>query len=146
MGLMRHQVGASSSFSDTGVGQTVNQLENFQSLLNAAPNRSSLLHPLTRSSAMPQSAKFGVPAGGRPPGPNGFRPPAALVPSHNLYSVVISPTEMAAYEASNFKNVKGVYKNCRGIWAAQWTDERGQRHTKYFNPKYYSTESVSAIV
>lgn len=41
--------------------------------------------------------------------------------------------------------VKGVYKNCRGIWAAQWTDERGQRHTKYFNPKFYASESVAKL-
>eukprot|EP01053_Blabericola_migrator_P000701 Blabericola_migrator_1__700@NODE_1174_length_5213_cov_40_985037_g798_i0_p6_GENE_NODE_1174_length_5213_cov_40_985037_g798_i0NODE_1174_length_5213_cov_40_985037_g798_i0_p6_ORF_typecomplete_len135_score10_16AP2/PF00847_20/0_00011_NODE_1174_length_5213_cov_40_985037_g798_i023522756 len=42
----------------------------------------------------------------------------------------------------NWSDVKGVYKNCRGIWAAQWTDERGQRHTKYFNPKFYASEAV----
>jgi hypothetical protein len=71
-------------------------------------------------------------------------------PSHSqntpvLYTSVITSKEMAAYEACNFKDVKGVYKNCRGIWAAQWTDERGQRHTKYFNPKYYPTEAVYYI-
>eukprot|EP00914_Ancora_sagittata_P020930 GHVO01041155.1.p1 GENE.GHVO01041155.1~~GHVO01041155.1.p1 ORF type:complete len:365 (-),score=70.02 GHVO01041155.1:805-1899(-) len=41
----------------------------------------------------------------------------------------------------DFSDVKGVYKNCRGIWAAQWTDEKGQRHTKYFNPKFYASEA-----
>eukprot|EP01054_Gregarina_sp_Poly1_P009752 Gregarina_sp_Poly_1__9751@NODE_620_length_7097_cov_138_674395_g475_i0_p5_GENE_NODE_620_length_7097_cov_138_674395_g475_i0NODE_620_length_7097_cov_138_674395_g475_i0_p5_ORF_typecomplete_len167_score18_04AP2/PF00847_20/2_3e05AP2/PF00847_20/9_2e03_NODE_620_length_7097_cov_138_674395_g475_i044254925 len=45
----------------------------------------------------------------------------------------------------NWAEVKGVYKNCRGIWAAQWTDERGQRHTKYFNPKFYASEATAKL-
>jgi len=43
------------------------------------------------------------------------------------------------------KDIKGVYKNCRGIWAAQWTDDNGQRHTKYFNPKYFTSEESARV-
>eukprot|EP00917_Polyrhabdina_sp_WS-2016_P008298 GHVP01018556.1.p2 GENE.GHVP01018556.1~~GHVP01018556.1.p2 ORF type:complete len:286 (+),score=59.66 GHVP01018556.1:1100-1957(+) len=46
---------------------------------------------------------------------------------------------------ADYSHVKGVYKNCRGIWAAQWTDEKGQRHTKYFNPKFYPTENEARV-
>jgi len=48
-------------------------------------------------------------------------------------------------ESSPYYIFLGVYKNCRGIWAAQWTDAIGQRHTKYFNPKYYTSEESARV-
>lgn len=53
---------------------------------------------------------------------------------------VVTP-ETAIY----FRDIRGVYKNCRGIWAAQWTDEAGRRHTKYFNPKYFVEEEHARV-
>lgn len=127
----------------------LSELEGLQSLLNATsstPISTSNDHPfrVPHPPTISRASKLGVSASGRSPlsAPGGLRGPPGVVPPSALYTAVISPSEMAAHEATNFKNVKGVYKNCRGIWAAQWTDERGQRHTKYFNPKYYATESV----
>lgn len=118
--------------------------------LLASPNRdNSFVSPdsfrAPHSPVVNRSSKFGATGSGRSPIPPGLKGPPGVPPPSSLYTAVISPKEMAQHEATNFKNVKGVYKNCRGIWAAQWTDERGQRHTKYFNPKYYATESVSSM-
>lgn len=125
--------------------QSTRGLESFQSLLSSltclfSPTSSS--SPVVGQSGNRSLSTKNDRSGSAVPASN-MKTPPGIVPPASLYTAVIPPDEMAAFEASNFKNVKGVYKNCRGIWAAQWTDERGQRHTKYFNPKYYDTEAVS---
>lgn len=41
--------------------------------------------------------------------------------------------------------IKGVYKNCRGIWASQWVDDDGKRHTKYFNPRHFNSLEIARV-
>merc|ERR1719376_1117354 len=126
-----HQMSTSNGSNAAVQPGTVLQQHQSQSYL---PKTASNNRKATRGANAKRSNNKSGGAGG---GNRGVRGRGESISLDNI--VVISP-DAALYETTglyheelgsiNIKDIKGVYKNCRGIWAAQWTDAIGQRHTK----------------